>query len=285
MKLRRIFAALAAAAALALPFGMTAAAAELPDAVSGSQAPQETTATVYVTIASGRLLLAQEPVEVTDCDGDGLLTVDDALYCAHDDHFEGGAAAGYDSETTAYGLSLTKLWGIAGAGYGYYVNNAGALSLSDPVADGDRVNAFVYTDAETWSDQYSFFSTDRAVVESGDPLELTLCAVSYDADFNPVALPVAGAAILIDGEDSGFATDAEGHVSLELPRRSGEHVISAVSGTQRLVPPVCVAEVTGAIPPAVFYAVFGAIGVSLIAFAVVSIVRARRSRPDDDYIY
>ena len=91
---------------------------------------------VYVTIADkdGKLVLVQEAITVTDIDNDGKLTINDALYCAHEAKFEGGAAAGYLSEMTEYGLSLKKLWGTDnGSGYGYDVNNEGAMSLSDEV--------------------------------------------------------------------------------------------------------------------------------------------------------
>ena len=40
---------------------------------------------IYVTISdeNGELVLAKEPVHVTDADGDGVLTVHDALSAAH----------------------------------------------------------------------------------------------------------------------------------------------------------------------------------------------------------
>ena len=56
----------------------------------------EKSATVYVTVSNaGSLVLAQGAVTVTDIDNDGLLTVNDALYCAHEAKYDGGAEAGY----------------------------------------------------------------------------------------------------------------------------------------------------------------------------------------------
>lgn len=56
---------------------------------------EEQTLTVYVTISdAGVLKVAQEPVAVTDGDGDGALTVHDALLAAHDALYQGGAEAG-----------------------------------------------------------------------------------------------------------------------------------------------------------------------------------------------
>ena len=68
--------------------------------------------TVFVTICdnNGKIALAQEAVKVTDADNDGALTVTDALFCAHEAKYTGGAAAGYATTLTAYGISMTKLW-------------------------------------------------------------------------------------------------------------------------------------------------------------------------------
>ena len=137
MKIRKTFAAAVIAALLLNLFG------------TGVFAADETlSANVFMTVANGELLLAQEPVEVTDYNSDGKLTIDDAFYAAHEQYYEGGAEAGYGSEYGSYGLSLTKLWGVeSGSGFGYYVNNASAYSLTDKVESGDYITAFVYTEA------------------------------------------------------------------------------------------------------------------------------------------
>ena len=207
-----------------------------------SEAPAATEATVLVTIAdaTGALALAAEPITVTDIDADGLLTINDALYCAHEDCYEGGAAAGYASEMSDFGLSLAKLWGAENGGsYGYYVNDVAAWGLADPVADGDRVNAFVYTDLTAWSDTYCYFDVAAADAKAGDTLTLTLSAAGFDADWNPVTLPVAGATITVNGEKTEAVTDENGKATITLTGE-GELVISAVSDAQVLVPPVCV---------------------------------------------
>ena len=97
--------------------------------------------TVYVTIAddNGVLVLAHEAITVTtDFDFDGTLSIADAIFCAHEAKFEGGADAGFACERTVYGLSLIKLWGIDNGGsFGYYCNNASPMSLSDAIANRD----------------------------------------------------------------------------------------------------------------------------------------------------
>lgn len=197
---------------------------------------------VYVTIAdsSGKLCLTQEAVDVTDTDGDGALTINDALYLAHEADFEGGAAAGYAASETQYGLSLMKLWGVENGGsYGYYVNNASPMSLADTVKDGDHINAYVFTDLETYSDTYCFFNVNTAEAKQGDEIFLTLSAISFDENYLPITVPVKGAELSVNGEKSGVMTNDEGQASLQLSG-SGKLVISAASETQTLVPPVCI---------------------------------------------
>lgn len=207
-------------------------------------------ANVYVTISNkGSLVMTQEKITVSDADKDGALTVNDALYCAHEAKYEGGAAAGYASGFTAYGLSLTKLWNDASGNFGYYVNNASAWSLADPVKDGDYVNAFVYADATTWSDTYCYFDKNTVNGKEGDEITLILSYAGYDANWNPVTLPVEGATITIDGVASEYKTDADGKVTIKLDK-SGDVVIGAVSETMTLVPPVCKASIEAKTPDA-----------------------------------
>ena len=201
-------------------------------------------ADVYVTVAdnSGKLVLVQEKITATDKDGDGKITIDEALFAAHNAKYEGGASAGYASGTTAYGISLMKLWGDESGSFGYYVNNASVMSLADEVKDGDCINAFVYTDLVMWSDTYCFFDSNTVSAKEGDEISLTLKYAGYDASWNSVVLPVEGAVITIDGEATEYKTDAEGKVTVKLDK-AGDIVISATSETMTLVPPVCKATV------------------------------------------
>ena len=150
----------------------TLLAAVLTLTPAAESAPQDT---AYVTIAdeNGELALVREAVVLEDADGDGAVTVNDALLLAHEQAYPGGAAAGYLSSEGPYGLKLDKLWGVENGGsYGYYVNHASAMSLTAPVSDGDEVAAFIYTDLDGYSDTYCYF--DRATAELNAPGELTL---------------------------------------------------------------------------------------------------------------
>ena len=202
---------------------------------------EEADTKVFVTISDdqGALVLARKAVQVTDQDGDGNFTIYDALYCAHEQNYTGGAQAGFATEDTQWGVSLMKLWGVENGGsYGYSLNNASAMSLTDAVKNGDTVQTYVYTDTTTFSDMFCYFDQDTCV---GGAVTLTLNGISFDPEtFAPVVAPVAGAKILVDGQDSGVVTDAEGKCTVTITKNC---IISATSETATLVPPVCVAEV------------------------------------------
>lgn len=206
--------------------------------------------TVYVTVADaeGRLALARAAVSLTDTDADGVLTVADALYAAHEAFFDGGAAAGFACSVGEFGRKIDRLWGIENGGsYGYTVNHRSAANLDDPVRDGDLVAAYVYTDLTAWSDTYCFFDQDTAAVEVGQSVTLTLSANSYDENWAPVVVPVEGAVITLDGRETAFVTDANGTVTVVFPK-AGDVVVSAVSDSAVLVPPVCAVAVEGDSP-------------------------------------
>lgn len=204
----------------------------------GVSAAADASAKVYVTVANGGLELANSEVTVTDIDGDGALTINDALYAAHESYFKGGAAAGYASEMSDYGLMLTKLWGIENGGsYGYYVNNASAWSLADPVKDGDYVNAFVYQDTKAFSDRYCYFDRAVADVNQGENPAFVLNGVYFDKNYTAYSAPIAGAEITVNGEKTGIVTDEEGRFSGLTFAGQGVYTVSAVSSTETLVAP------------------------------------------------
>lgn len=235
-------------------------------------------ALVYVTICdqNGSNVIVREAITVTDTDSDGKLTVNDALYCAHEAKYTGGAAAGYATELTAYGISMTKLWGHANGGaYGYFINNNSAMSLSDTVKDGDLVNAYVYRDLVTWSDTFCYFDKSCADVKTDEKLTLKLFASGFDANFMPVTTPVSGAAILINGKDSGLVTDINGCVTLELASE-GDYLIEASSTAMTMVTPACVVSVSNASANTGDTAALALISSVCALFALAIVVNCRK---------
>ena len=208
-------------------------------------ASAEAAPTVYVSISddTGALVLAYVPVALTDADGDGALTICDALMLAHAAHHPEGAEA-FLAEQTEWGLSLYKLWGVENGGsYGYMLNDVSAWSLVDPVKDGDHVKAYAFTDLTAFSDTYAYFTAPVAAAVVNTEIALTLNAAGYDEAWNPVTLPVAGATLTVNGEKTDIVTDENGNAVLTLAE-VGTYTVSAVSETMTLVPPVCIETVT-----------------------------------------
>lgn len=233
-------------------------------------------AVVYVTIANGELLVAGEPVSVTDEDGDGTLTINDALIAAHKQLYSGGVE-GYKTASTDLGMYIERLWGIENGGsYGYYLNDAMVMGLTTPIQSGYRVTAYAYTDAAGFSDVYTFFNEPQYNAKSGEKHVLLLNAIVFDENFNPVSKPLAGAAITVDGKPTEFKTDANGYVEIGISD-AGRHVISAVSDTTRIVPPVCIAEIGAGAPKTGDAAALAAVFATL-ASAVTLVLKKKNEK-------
>lgn len=193
---------------------------------------------VYVTIAdeNGNIVVAYEKIEPNK------MTADAALSAAHEKFHKDGAN-GYTCIDSAYGRSLTKLWGTENGGsYGYYVNNVSPNSLGDAVAVGDHIYAFVYTDLESFSDKYSYFNVRTANVSRGAVFELELTYLDYDENWNITKKAAEGAYITINGERTEFVTDENGKAYVKIAEK-GEYVISAEIDTLTLAPAVALITV------------------------------------------
>ena len=224
--MKRRIAGLVCAAAVSVQLGLTAVTASAADTI-----------TVDVTISNaGTLTVPAQSVTVADRNGDGKFDLDEALYAAHEAYYEGGAAAGYRSAESDYGLSMEKLWGADNGAFGYYLNDQFAMSLLDEVKAGDRVAAFVYSDAVSWSDSYCYFDqTNMQDAKQGDEVSLKLSKFTFGADGSASAVPASGAYITIDGKKTAYQTDENGAVRVRLDQ-AGEQIISAVSDQDVLVP-------------------------------------------------
>ena len=225
---------------------------------------------VRVTIADAEknLVLAFEKVILGTSE-----TIDDVLRRAHDEFYEGGADAGYASEETQYGLSLLKLWGDESGAYSYYLNDASAMSLADKVKPCDHIYVFVYTDTMNFSDTYCYFNNTQVYAEKGDIATLTLTRSGYDASWNPITEPVAGAVITINGEKTDLITNEKGEVAITYDK-AGELLVSAVHDEMNLTPPVLVATVEGGANPALIVLIVAI--VLIISVSAVVIVKKKR---------
>lgn len=209
--------------------------------------------TVHVTISNqgaipvgkNHTLMAQVPVKVSDLDGNGSFSYDEAMVAAHSAYYEG-----LDSGYAAAENYCTELWGETEGVGGFYRNNEVIPNgvTADTVSDGDYLTAFVYADQEGWSDQYGYFNQNTAAVKTGQTLTLHLSGAGYDSDWNPVSAPVANASVGYWDAAGAFqelnqSTGSDGSVTLSFPE-AGTYVISAYGNDAILVPPVCTVTVT-----------------------------------------
>ena len=201
---------------------------------------------VTITDKDGKLALAAEEITVSDTDGDDKLTVTDVLYTAHELFYEGGAAAGYATKTTEYGLALDKLWGNANyPNFGYTINNVPvATDLKAEVKADDYVVAYSITDSKTFKDRFSYFDVFRKDLGDEGFVELTLSKIDYDENWNNIVLPVAGAELTVNGEPTGVFTGEDGKAVYAFDG-NGEYIVSAKAPSRSIiVPPVCRVKVS-----------------------------------------
>jgi len=204
---------------------------------------------VSVSIATDVLQLADVTVSVEDVDGDGIISLSDAIYAAHKEYCPNGVD-GYSYIINDYGKTLTSVWDSTKSySYGYAHNNGSAWTLDDEVFDGDSVYVYAYNDTVAWSDTYCYFDVTSVKVNEGESIKISLTGSGYDENWNLVYAPMAGAEITVDGEKTGIFTDGDGAVTL-TGIKAGKHVISAVKENYYLVPPVCNATVNQTVAPA-----------------------------------
>ncbi len=188
--------------------------------------------------------VANLPVVAKDLDENGTITYDEALVAAHTAYAPNGA------DDYVGGSWVKKLWGSTAGVGGFAKNNA----LTDvvnkvTVVEGDNLYAYTFADAAGWSDTFAYFTASAASVSADEPLELTLMGISYDADYNLVVNPVAGAQLGCVTEEGfvpfeGSKTAADGKVTVKFDR-GGTYLITAQVAGKIITAPVCVVDVDG----------------------------------------
>ena len=177
----------------------------------------------------GMLKVVEEPITVSDLDGDYALTINDAMIAGHTAYAPNGAND-YAYGTTQWGLGVTKLWGDTSGAFGYYVNNQMASDVADPIAEGDSLYGYIYKDQTSWSDSYSYFDKTSGSAVAGELFEVVLYNSSFDENWKPVFNPLAGASVgYYDGEEFVplATTDETGKASV-IFKKAGEFTLTAV---------------------------------------------------------
>lgn len=234
---------------------MLALSMALSLATTGAWAAGQDSIRVTVTIANqgaiavgkNDTLMAQVPVTVTDRNGDGKFTYDEAMAAAHKAYYEKGEA-GFAMK----GNSCEMLWGNETTSLGFYRNNTMTGYINgESVEDNDDLTAFVYQDQKNWSDQYCFFDQTTVTVKSGESLTINLKGVGFDESWNTVSSPVEQAELGVyhggTFRTRNVSTDANGNGTISF-YNAGTYVLSAKKDGAYLVPPVCIVTVTGQAP-------------------------------------
>lgn len=203
---------------------------------------------VYVTIANkGEVTVAQEKITVVDRNADGIYSVDEAMYAAHEAYYPGGASAGYASSLGDYGMQFDKLWGDTSYNFGYNNNHAMCMSAGDALQAGDYLVAFVYqVMAYPMMDVYARFEENSYEVKANDKVDVTLQTAGYDEQYNLVYTTKSGATVkLYDENNLPVATDKyqvsdneDGTYSVKITE-AGSYRLIATENTTPIVPAVC----------------------------------------------
>jgi len=182
---------------------------------------------VHVTISREKTLLDQEIV-VTDEDGDGRLTSEDAIITAHNCFYPGGAVFGYAGEN--------YIWGMQG---GYLYQNISKGETEDPeffceanerreLKDGDSLTWWAEAACEETyyiQSDYLYNKLYADAIPQGTEIDVT---VMHMIPTKPKDVPAAGVSLMLDGEKTGEITDADGKATLKLDT-PGDHILSVDS--------------------------------------------------------
>ena len=185
--------------------------------------------------AEGTLLLSFEEVSVGDSDGDGVLTVWEALRSAHLQN--GGAEEAFRAEN---GVLTGFLETFSEAGFAVYADHVPVTDLQAEVTEDSVLSVFPIREGAV----YCRFGADKEDAKDGQTVTLRLFS-----EENGVEVPVVGAELTVAGKRSGVFTDENGEAGL-LFSGAGFCLVSAVLEGADLIPPVCAVVVTGDKPSA-----------------------------------
>lgn len=178
--------------------------------------------------------MAYKEVHVTDADGDGHITVDDALVATHDAYYTDGKN-GYETSTShEYGMSVTKLWGVSTNNTLFFVNGKGISTGvgDDDVKSGDSLYASVNADNKYYADWYTYFNKSSIEVCPSEQLTLSLKGFQGMSGGDAKAVPGVEIGIWKDGSFTQIGetvTNEDGTARFSIEDK-GTYIVTA-SGT------------------------------------------------------
>ena len=231
---------------------------------------------VYVTVScDSTLLVPCKSISVTDRDGDGKVTVNDALIQIHEqDHTNG--KDGYSADVSN-GYTITSLWGIKNGILGFRVNELVSTDLNDELNVGDHIHAYAisYVNTEDDAEQtvcYGYFDETHVNVDKykSATLKLSGSLLNSNREYDVSTLPYV--IVTVNGELTNYRTDENGMVTIPFDE-TGEYVISVKSSDPRLVYPVCIVNVEN---PTDYTVLVTCIGLSIVAVSGLAVYFIRR---------
>lgn len=193
-----------------------------------------------------KTLMAEVPVHAVDLDGDGKVSLDETLVAVHEKYCP-------DGYTVSSGW-VTKIWGVSGAGAGFYRNNKSTGVVTDEIVENqDQITAFIYVDSAAYSDRYGYFDQSTVTTTVNKDVTLSLSGTGYNDEWQTVTEPYAGATLGTVAADGTFTaipnavTDENGKVTFSFDK-AGVYLVSAQTAKdgKPLVSPVCIVTVTPA---------------------------------------
>lgn len=134
------------------------------------------------------------------------ICVDDALRQLHE-NFD----IGDDYVVSSSGM-ITKLWGFTNTNnaFGIYRNDTLTNAVTvEPIAEGDLVTAFVYTNTSSYSDRYLFFANTVTLLASGDDTTLPVSYRTYSSSTGTTVSDPTVTVYKLDEETGELATTSE----------------------------------------------------------------------------
>ncbi len=213
----------------------------MPLATMTAFADEATSAEVTFTLSNQGVLakatdgtaVVEKPVTVTDLNGDGTLTYDEALAAAHESY---NSADGFDCSDSGW---VNKIWGE----YGSFIfqNNGTALPsviTQGIVKEGDKLYTAIISDTTLYADWYTSFDNTSITTENGEEISLVLTGRQGSLDVE--ARPVSGAQIGIwkDGAFEpldGVKTGEDGKATFTVDLEPGEYILSAKGSVADIV--------------------------------------------------
>lgn len=199
---------------------------------------------IYVTVvidqnfqtAGDKKAMTRRPVVVRDEDGDGKVTVLEALEQVHEKYCPGGLM----TRSEKCGPVLSRLWGKDVQSSGFYVNNDRGFALRDTLDFYDDL--YVYGSSGINEDRYAYFAQKDAQTVCLREYHIQLFQKVPDENGRLQEEPLKNAEIYSlspygEETDTQYHTDQNGEVDL-IFTRSGDYFLTAKTKDGQTLPPI-----------------------------------------------